>query len=382
MILNEFQKTLDNLALSSNLRHLPIAINEGKYVKLNDKIMLNLTSNDYLGLGGNVELRKDFIKSFDLEKNGFTSSSSRLLSGKFEIYDELESLLCALYHTETALVFNSGYHANIGILPAIADKQTLIIADKLVHASIIDGILLSRCQFLRYNHNNYDHLLNIIESNYKEYDKIIIVSESIFSMDGDRADLTKIIEIKHKYPNILLYLDEAHAVGVFGKNGLGLAEEYNCLSEIDLIVGTFGKAIASVGAFVVCKKLIRDLLINKMRSFIFSTALPPINIAWTFYVMSNLKKYSDRRNKLQNISNYFCRELNIKGFKNNSKSQIIPIILKDNNITLEKSEELLRNNMYVLAVRPPTVPVGTSRLRFSLNSNITIEDINKILKFF
>ncbi|MBQ6269934.1 MAG: aminotransferase class I/II-fold pyridoxal phosphate-dependent enzyme, partial [Bacteroidetes bacterium] len=137
-----------------------------------------------------------------------------------------------------------------------------------------------------------------------------------------------------------------------------------------------------VGAFVVCKKLIRDLLINKMRSFIFSTALPPINIAWTFYVMSNLKKYSDRRNKLQNISNYFCRELNIKGFKNNSKSQIIPIILKYNNITLEKSEELLRNNIYVLAVRPPTVPVGTSRLRFSLNSNITIEDINKILKFF
>lgn len=149
------------------------------------------------------------------------------------------------------MIFNSGYHANTGILPALTDKQTLLLADKLVHASIIDGILLSGSPFLRYRHNDYDQLERLVQKNACQYETIIILTESIFSMDGDVADLNRLIAIKRQYPNILLYVDEAHAIGTRGKTGLGIAEEQSCIQEIDLLIGTFSKALASMGAYLV-----------------------------------------------------------------------------------------------------------------------------------
>ena len=215
---------------------------------------------------------------------------------------ELEDLLARVFNKQSALLFNSGYHANNGILPALTDKDSLIIADKLVHASIIDGIKLSGCKFERFKHNDVNHLSKIIEKEHNNYSKIFIITEGIFSMKGDCAPLKEIVDVKNKYNNTLLYLDEAHSFGVLGNKGLGLAEELNLLDSIDLYVATFGKAISSVGAFIVCNNTIRSYLINKMRPLIFSTALPSINIEWSKFIISKLDSFNYQREKLKEFS--------------------------------------------------------------------------------
>ncbi|WP_232432748.1 aminotransferase class I/II-fold pyridoxal phosphate-dependent enzyme, partial [Parabacteroides distasonis] len=199
------------------------------------------------------------------------------------------------------------------ILPALTDKQTLLLADKLVHASIIDGILLSGSPFLRYRHNDYDQLERLVQKNACQYETIIILTESIFSMDGDVADLNRLIAIKRQYPNILLYVDEAHAIGARGKTGLGIAEEQSCIQEIDLLVGTFGKALASMGAYLVCSRTIREYLVNTMRPLIFSTALPPFQIAWTSFIWEQLPSFTKERENLLAYSRLLAEALTGKG---------------------------------------------------------------------
>ena len=260
--------------------------------------MLNLSSNDYLGLASRQDLQEEFQASTQDRFYPYSSSSSRLLTGNFSVYTKLEKQIARSFDREAALIFNSGYHANTGILPALTDKQTLLLADKLVHASIIDGILLSGSPFLRYRHNDYDQLERLVQKNACQYETIIILTESIFSMDGDVADLNRLIAIKRQYPNILLYVDEAHAIGARGKTGLGIAEEQSCIQEIDLLVGTFGKALASMGAYLVCSRTIREYLVNTMRPLIFSTALPPFQIAWTSFIWEQLPSFTKERENL------------------------------------------------------------------------------------
>ncbi|MDR0941123.1 MAG: aminotransferase class I/II-fold pyridoxal phosphate-dependent enzyme, partial [Bacteroidales bacterium] len=264
-----YSHTLDELRTQGNFRFLRSSVPHN---------CINLSSNDYLGLCNDGELYNRFLDENSTRSYSFSAASSRLLTGNCAEYGELEHRLCQLFHREAALVFNSGYHANCGILPALAGKNDLIVADKLVHASIIDGIRLAHCDFERFRHADYAHLERILHEKHNTYEHIFIVSESIFSMDGDCADLKKLVELKQKY-NCLLYIDEAHAFGVRGAQGLGLAEEQGVIADIDLLVATFGKAIASVGAFVVCNKILHSYLINHSRTLIFTTALPPINIA-------------------------------------------------------------------------------------------------------
>ena len=207
--------------------------------------MLNLSSNDYLGLAADKELRREFMETLDEEDFLFSSSSSRLLTGNFDICTRLEDKLAGLFRAESALVFSSGYHMNAGILPAISDSHTLILADKLVHASLIDGIRLSPAHAIRYRHQDYGQLESLVDKYRKEYERIVIVTESVFSMDGDVTDLRRLVSIKRLSPQqILLYVDEAHAIGVRGRNGLGIAEEQGCVPEVDFLCGTFGKAMA------------------------------------------------------------------------------------------------------------------------------------------
>lgn len=250
--IEQMQQELQELKEHSNLRRLPQMTHDGREVVVNGKRMLNLSSNDYLGLAADRELREEFLKSLTPDTFLPTSSSSRLLTGNFSVYEELEAELVALFGTEAALVFNSGYHANMGILPAVSNTQTLILADKLIHASIIDGIRLSSARCIRYKHNDLSQLKRLLEQNHADYQQIIIVTESIFSMDGDEADLKALVQLKQSYDNVLLYVDEAHAFGVRGEHGLGCAEEAGCIQDIDFLVGTFGKAAASVGAYIVC----------------------------------------------------------------------------------------------------------------------------------
>lgn len=377
---DNWEKELTLLENKNNLRRLPVVRHSGREVEVNGNVMLNLSSNDYLGLAVHMPLRTEFMHSLSPETFLPSSSSSRLLTGNFDIYTRLEEVLARMFKKESALVFNSGYHMNTGILPAMSDARTLILADKLVHASIIDGIRLSAARCIRYRHNHYEQLEQLLASHHAGYDKIIIVTESIFSMDGDEADLRRLVTLKRQYNNVLLYVDEAHGVGVRGAHGLGCAEEQDCVADIDFLCGTFGKALASVGGYIVCSRTIRDYLVNKMRTLIFTTALPPVNLMWTLFVLEHLDSFNIQRQQLQQISSLLKEALRKKGYDCPSSSHILPMTLGDSGETVLKAEALQRKGFYALPVRPPTVPAGTSRIRFSLTAAITEEEIRNLIE--
>lgn len=379
-ILQSYKEELQLLEEKSNLRSLPDVIHQERDIIRNGRTMLNLSSNDYLGLASDLSFRKTFLENLTPETSLFSSSSSRLLTGNFAAIVEVEDQLCRLFGSESSLVFNSGYHMNAGILPAVSNSKTLILADKLVHASLIDGIRLSAAKFIRYKHNNYEQLESLLNKNQADYERIIIVTESIFSMDGDEADLRKLVAFKKQYPHVMLYVDEAHAVGVRGMNGLGCAEEQGCIADIDFLTGTFGKALASVGGYIICKKVIRDYLINKMRTLIFTTALPPVNLMWTRFILERLSALREKREYLQNISSYLKEQLISKGYACPSTSQIIPVMIGDSEQAIRKAEEMQRKGFYMLPVRPPTVPEGTSRIRISLTASVREEEIESLVK--
>lgn len=374
-----YEEELGRLCECGNLRSLPQAEHSGKYISVNGNTMLNLSSNDYLGLNSDESLVRQFMSEVDYSAMLMSSSSSRLLTGNFKIYDELEKLLAAMFSRESALVFNSGYHMNMGILPAISDSSTLILADKLVHASLIDGIRLCSAKCIRYRHQDYMQLEKLLEKHTSEFSRIIVVTESIFSMDGDIANLSLLVELKKRFGNVMLYVDEAHGIGVRGAKGLGLAEEQECLQDIDFLCGTFGKALCSVGAYVVCDNVVREYLVNKMRTIIFTTALPPVNVAWTKFIVERLADFSDRRAHLDEISARLRSAFEENGCGSVSSSHIIPMIVGASADAIIKAEEMQKKGVYVLPVRPPTVPEGTSRLRFSLTASITDDDLRKII---
>lgn len=362
---NRYSQTLEELKAQGNFRFLRNSIP-------NDCV--NLSSNDYLGLCADNELYAQFLDENSSQHSLFSATSSRLLTGNCAEYIVLEALLCKIFEREAALVFNSGYHANCGILPALAGKNDLIVADKLVHASIIDGIRLSNANFERFRHGDYAHLERILLEKQHSYENIFIVSESIFSMDGDCANLKKLVELKKKY-NCFLYIDEAHAFGVRGENGLGLAEEQGVIADIDLLVATFGKAIASLGAFVVCSEIFRSFLINHSRTLIFTTALPPINIAWTAFIINQLTNLKDKRNHLQQLGEVCAESLQIP-----YQSHIIPYIIGSNENAIAQAEDLQKKGFFVLPIRYPTVPKNTARLRFSLQANLRMSDIQNLTR--
>ena len=375
-----YKVLLETLERAGNLRSLPLIEPHDKWIIRDGRKMLNLSSNDYLGLSRDMQLRKEFLTRAMEEYLPLSSTSSRLLTGNYPVYTELEEALASAYGKESALVFNSGYHANVGILPALADKETLILADKLVHASLIDGIRLSGATYKRFRHQDYEQAKQILQASVRTYKRIILVTESIFSMDGDIADLHRLVRLKQEYPNVLLYVDEAHAIGVRGKTGLGISEESGTLPDIDLLVGTFGKALASMGAFVACSRLLHDVLVNRMRPLIFSTALPPLQVAWTSYLFQLLPHMEERRKHLQRLSASVAQTLQGKGGEISS-SHIIPYIVRDSEACLRLAEFLQRKGFYCLAIRPPTVPQGTARLRLSITADLDEENIRSLNEY-
>lgn len=382
MIIETFERELEELRVTNNLRRLPQAAYCGREVIVDGRHMLNLSSNDYLGLTTDEVLRKEFMQTLTVDNLLMTSASSRLLTGNFPVYEEVETLLAQSFGAESALVFNSGYHMNTGILPAVSDAHTLILADKLVHASIIDGIRLSTAKSIRFRHQDYEQLEALLRKHHTEYSRIIIVVESIYSMDGDVADLRRLVGLKRNYDNVMLYVDEAHGIGVRGARGLGVAEEQGCMEEIDFLCGTFGKALASVGAYVVCSRTLREYLVNRMRTLIFTTALPPVNLMWTKFVLEHLAAFGNRRQHLMRISELVRKALLEKGYACPSGSHIVPMVVGDSEKAVCRAEEMQRKGFYVLPVRPPTVPEGTSRLRFSLTAAIREEDIQHLIDSF
>lgn len=375
-----YTRKLELIREAGNYRILRDIEHNGFLIHADGREMLNLSSNDYLGLSTNPRLIEEFRSETDVVALSYSAASSRLLSGNHQYYKMLEDNLAGLYEKETALVFNSGYHANIGILPALTGKHDLIVADKLVHASIIDGLRLSDAQMVRYRHLDYGHLQNILTQHREEYENVFIVTESVFSMDGDVADLQQLCEIKKEF-DAFLYVDEAHAIGVRGTNGLGCCEEQACIEDIDFIVGTFGKAFASMGAFVVCEELFREYLINTQRSLIFTTALPPVNVAWTRFILNRMPDFYDLRLKLADVSERLRQVLTKKGFETRGSSHIIPMLCGSNEYSVEMAEMLQDNGFFALPVRYPTVPKNEARIRFSLNAAIPMEDYECLFEF-
>ncbi len=375
-----YSKKLEIIKESGNYRKLRNIQHNGFLIHEDGREMLNLSSNDYLGLSSYPKLLEEFYEQTDVRALPYSAVSSRLLSGNHEYYEMLENDLCDLYDKEAALVFSSGYHANIGILPALTSKRDLIVADKLVHASVIDGLRLSESEMFRYRHLDMEHLRKLLQQNRDKYENIFIVTESVFSMDGDVADLQELCEIKKEF-DAFLYVDEAHAVGVRGTNGLGCCEEQACIEDIDFIVGTFGKAFASVGAFVVCSQLFREYLINTQRSLIFTTALPPVNVAWTRFVLNHMPDFYDLRIKLSTTADKLRQVLADKGFETRGGSHIVPWVCGSNENSIEMADLLRDNGFFALPVRYPTVPKNESRIRFSLNAAIPDEDYGCLFEF-
>jgi 8-amino-7-oxononanoate synthase len=297
-----------------------------------------------------------------------------LLTGDIETAHQLEESLRTEYGRPAALLFNSGYHANIGILPALLGKGDLVVSDKLNHASIHDGMRLCRAEHRRYRHCDYDHLQEILESSRGKYGRIIIASESVFSMDGDVADLGRLVDLKKRY-EALLYVDEAHAVGLYGPRGLGQAEEQGVLGEVDILMGTFGKAYASIGAFVLCAAEIRDYLINHSRSLIFTTALPPVVIHWNLFVFAQVLQMQDQREHLAAIAGKLRRALTEKGLATGGTTNIVPVMIGDNQLAVDLAEEMREEGYLIFPVRPPTVPEGTARFRISLTADMLWQDL-------
>lgn len=380
-LLDHYAEQLDNLKQQGNFRQFTSNQQQGRWITIQDRTMLNLASNDYLGLAADLSLREEFLDTLKIERVLFSSSSSRLLTGNFAEYEQFENSLSKAFG-RAALLFNSGYHMNIGILPALADSKTVILADKLVHASMIDGIRLSNAQYVRYRHNDLQHLEQLLQKYQQDeqVERIIVVTESIFSMDGDETDLAALAQLKQRFSKAMLYVDEAHAIGVRGGQGLGCAEQYGVLHQIDFLVGTFGKAIASIGGYIICDPIIRDYLINKMRPLIFSTALPPISIAWSDFIFNKVLNMQQQRQHLAEISQFLQQSVIAKGFSSPSSSHIIPIIVGESNAAIEKARFVQQQGFYAMPVRPPTVPQNSSRLRISLTSMVQKAELEKLVE--
>lgn len=373
------KRDLDRLRIEGNLRSLPNVHHEGKWIICNGKRMVNLSSNDYLGIASQPDLVSPFCGGLKGESLLLGSGSSRLLTGNYTIYERVERYLAERYCARAALFFSSGYHLNSGLLPAITSvAKCLILADRLVHASIIDGIRLSRADFIRYRHLDLDHLLSLLKKRSSDYEIVIVVTESIFSMDGDVAPLSTLVELKREFKNILLYVDEAHAVGVRGNSGLGIAEEQRCIEGIDFLCGTMGKAYASEGAFVICTKESREFFINHARTLIFTTALPPLQMEWSLYTMHLAERMGEERRRIREISS-FIRE-RIAGADTPSQSHIIPLMAGESSKALEQARLFREAGFYLLPVRPPTVPEGSSRIRVSISAAMSNEDAENFIE--
>lgn len=370
------KKELEELKENSLLRELRFIDGpQDRYIFIDKKRLINFSSNDYLGLANDERLKEAAIEATKIY--GVGSGASRLVSGSQSLHRQLEEKLTE-FKGKPVLLFNSGYSANLGIISSLATRDTIIFSDRLNHASIIDGIILSQAEFKRYKHNDMDDLKAQIKR-HSDYSKKIIITDTVFSMDGDLADLNAIVELAKKY-DCLSIVDEAHATGVFGKKGSGLVSELGLENEIDIQMGTLSKAAGSFGAYVSARKEVIDYFINKARAFIYTTALLPAICAASIKAIEIIEGDNELRNKLWNNVNYFKEKISKTKFNiGNTQSSIIPIIIGDADKALKASKKLFENGLFVQAIRPPTVPNRSSRLRITITAKHTREDIDALL---
>lgn len=370
---HDFDAQLKQLEEKAQKRKLRQTDSDSCFVWMDGKKMFNLASNNYLGLANDERLIEASVQA--ARKYGAGATASRLIVGNFSLYDEAEAALAQWKRSEAALIVNSGYSANVGILSAVAGRDDVIFSDKWNHASIIDGAILSRAEVKRYRHNDIDHLEALLRKTDKQKRKII-VTDTVFSMDGDIAPLGELVRLKEKY-GALLMIDEAHSSGLYSEKGEGIAHHLGIAEQVDIQMGTFSKALGAFGAYVVGKKVLIDYLINHMRSLIFTTALPPAALGAIQAAIAIVQEAHERRKQLQQLSLYFRTRLQELGFDTGSSiTQIVPVIVGDNERAVQFSRHLQERGIAAVAIRPPTVPEGTARIRFSLMATMTKEQLD------
>jgi 8-amino-7-oxononanoate synthase len=352
---------------------------QGPTLRLDGRDVINFSSNNYLGLANHPSLCKAAKEAID--RYGCGSGASRLISGNMTLHEELENKISELKGTEAALVFNSGFQANTGILSTLVGEGDAIFSDALNHASVIDGCRLSRAKVVVYGHCDVDDL----EQGLKDAPSIarkLIVTESLFSMDGDEAPLADIVSLAEKH-GAMVMVDEAHATGIYEPNGSGLVAKLGLGDRVPIQMGTLGKALGGFGAYVAGSQALRELLINRCRSFIFTTSLPPAVMAMAIAAIDLIKKEPQRRQALRDNCQLVRAGLEAQGYSvRTSRSQILPLMIGDATQCMKLSEDLLQRGVFAQGIRPPTVPPGTSRLRITLMATHRREHIDRALKTF
>lgn len=379
--LNYLENLVQELKDDKVYRKLPI--NYGPIqgvINLNGKEVINLSSNNYLGLANHPRLKKAAIEA--VEKYGVGAGSVRTIVGNQDLLEELETVLAEFKEEEAVTCFQSGFNCNMGTIQAIVQKGDLIISDELNHASIIDGIRLSRADKKIYRHSDMDHLEEILKSERNNYNNVLIITDGVFSMDGDLAKLPEIVKLAKKY-NALTYVDDAHGSGVLGRSGRGTVDYFNLHGQVDFIIGTLSKAIGVVGGYVASKKIVKEWLLHRGRPLLFSTALPPSATAATIEAVKILMETEDYTKKLWDNAHYFKQGLKNLGFDiGKSETPITPVMIGDEAKTMEFSKKLLENGVFVSAIVFPTVSKQTGRLRCMLSAEHTKENLDQALKVF
>lgn len=375
---NHFQDTLQRLTAQSLRRSLlPLESATGPIVRYAGRPVILLSSNDYLGLATHPEVVQAAIAA--TERYGAGSGASRLVSGTLPPHASLEAALATFKGTEASLVFGAGYLANVGVIPNLVGRGDLILADRLCHASLIDGCRLSHADFRVFRHGDCAHLETLLERRAHNR-RTLIITEGLFSMDGDLAPLPDLIGLAERY-NAMLYVDDAHGTGIMGATGRGTVEQFGLEGRIPFHMGTLGKALGSYGAYVVGSHDFVQYILNVARSFIFTTALPPAIAAAASAAIAVVEREPERRTRLWANRHYLFNGLQHQGFHlTPTVSPILPVLIGDAAKASAFADRLLAHGVYATAIRPPTVPDGTSRIRFTVTAAHTTDQLDEALE--
>ncbi len=345
---------------------------------INGKKVINLSSNNYLGFANHPRLKKAAIEA--VEKYGAGAGAVRPIIGNMKIHDDLEKLLTEFKREEAVLVFQSGFNCNAGVIQALTDKGDLIISDRLNHASIIDGTRLSKADKAVFEHSDMADLEKVLKEKRAQYENVLIITDGVFSMDGDIANLPGIVELAEKY-NCLTYVDDAHSSGVLGESGRGTVDHFKLHGRVDIVMGTLSKAIGSVGGYVAGRQVTIDWLKNRGRPFLFSTGLPPAAIGAAIEAVKMLMSSTEYTDKLWANAKFFKEGLGKLGFNTgNSETPITPVIVGDEAKTLQFSKKLFENGLFSGPIVFPTVPKGTGRVRCMVTAGHTTEQLERAVK--
>ncbi|SDZ34982.1 2-amino-3-ketobutyrate coenzyme A ligase [Proteiniborus ethanoligenes] len=362
-------------------RKLPVleGANDAEVI-LNGKQVINLSSNNYLGFANHPRLKKASIEA--IEKYGAGAGAVRTIIGNMTIHEELEELLAKFKREEAAMVFQSGFNCNAGAIQAITEKGDIIISDELNHASIIDGARLSRADKAVYKHADMDSLEQVLKESRDKYRNILIITDGVFSMDGDIAKLPEIVELAEKY-EAMTYVDDAHGSGVLGESGRGTVDHFGLHGRIDFTIGTLSKAIGVVGGYVAGSKTMQEWLNHRGRPILFSTALPPASVGAIIEAIRMLMETTEYTDRLWKNAKHFKQKLGALGFNTgHSETPITPVIIGDEAKTMEFSRRLFDNGVFVSGIVFPTVPKGTGRLRCMVTAGHTEEQLDRAVAVF